>query len=178
MPLPLPSPDLPLCARHGWFPLPPPCPRVPARWCLALALGAREEGDLRFALVSAAAGVSLSRALRTCPALSSAVLVGFLWVWRDTAGLGARLRLSENFTLELSLCKPERGRGGPRRSACGMLAVRLTFHTGPYFLALKETWWIANFLNLLPPLPPPPHKPMIYVYHISLQICVPFFYQP
>lgn len=81
------------------------------------------------------------------------MLVGFLWVWKDTAGVRAQLCLNGNFKLELSLCKTEWEKDGSHRSTWEMLAIHLTFHTGGYFLEFRKTWWIVNLL--IPP--PPPH---------------------
>ena len=44
------------------------------------------------------------------------MLVGFLWVWKDTAGVSAQLCLNKNFKLELSLCKNEWEEGVSYRS--------------------------------------------------------------
>lgn len=87
------------------------------------------------------------------------MLVGFLWVWKDTTGVRAQLCLNENFKLELSLCKNEWEKDGSRWSTWEMLAIHLTFHTGGYFLEFKKTWWIVDMLI---PLHPPPHMPVIY----------------
>lgn len=118
--------------------------------------------------------ILLFHALCACFALSLMMLVGFLWVWKDTAGVRAQLCLNENFKLELSLCKNEWEKDGSHWSTWEMLAIHLMFHTGGYFLEFKKTWWIVN---LLIPLPCP-HVSVIYFYHISLEVCAPYLYQP